>query len=510
MGYSINNKRIAINTIVLYLRMLLLMVVSLYTSRIVLQALGVVDFGLYNVIGGVVVAIGFLQGALNTASSRFITVALGKGNEEKLKDVFSNILIVNILLAIIVFILSETIGLWCVYEKLQIPVRRMNAAIWVYQASVVTVIVNIISVPYNACIIAHEKMKAFAYISLFDAFGKLAVAFAMLHVVNVDKLILYSLLLMTIQLIDRIIYGSYCKHNFQETNAKLSFNKVLLKKMFSFIGWSSYGSFVSIGYTQGLNILLNIFFGPAVNAARAVSVQVQNAIVSFTYNFQTAINPQLIQSVAVQDFNRSKKLLIASSKFSFYLLCLIGIPVIAYAPTILGLWLKQVPEHTVSFVRLMLIISIWSSLANPLRTINQAEGNIKKFQLYECSILLLIVPVSYFALKLEKIPEIVFCIHLFIELLTGFIRIIIVLPKIGMKIISYIRCIYIPTALVFFINLFAGLGISSVTNYSLSIKIGGLCLLEAVIIISTFFLGLTSKEKLLVKSRLTNFIHNKI
>ena len=316
--------------------MLLLMVVSLYTSRIVLDALGAVDYGLYNVIGGVVVALGFLQGTLNTTSSRYITVAIGKGDQDNLKTVFSNILLVNILLAVIILILSETIGLWFVYNKLQIPQDRFNAA---YQMSIITVMVNVVSVPYNACIIAHEKMKAFAYISLFDGFGKLAVAFALLHVKDIDKLILYSALLLIIQLIDRAVYGYYSHRNFEETRTRIRPDKELLKKMFGFILWSSYGSFVSIGYTQGLNILLNMFFGPAVNAARAVSVQVQNAVISFTNNFQTAINPQLMQSVAKEDYRRSRQLLIASSKLSFFLLCIIGIPIIILAPTILELWL---------------------------------------------------------------------------------------------------------------------------------------------------------------------------
>ena len=274
-----------------------MMVVSLYTSRIVLDALGVVDFGLYNVVGGIVVALGFLSGTLNTASSRFITVSLSKGCLEEMKKTFSNVLFVNILLAVIVLIAGETVGLWFLYNKLQVPPERFNAAFWVYQMSIVTVMINIISSAYNACIIAHEKMKAFAYFSLFDCFAKLLIAYA-LFITNYDKLIIYGALLLTVQIIDRIVYGAYCTRKFNETRTKIILDRPLLTQMFKFISWASYGSFVSIGFTQGLNILINLFFGPAINAARAVSVQVQNAVVSFTTNFQTAINPQLIQSVA--------------------------------------------------------------------------------------------------------------------------------------------------------------------------------------------------------------------
>lgn len=475
--------------------MLLLMVVSLYTSRIVLQALGVVDYGLYNVVGGVVIALGFLQGTLNTTSSRFITVSLGRGNKEELSSVFNNILIVILILAFIIFIISETIGLWFLYNKLEIPTNRFNASFWVYQASVVTVIANIISVPYNACIIAHEKMKAFAYISLFDAFGKLAVAFVLLNV-PFDKLIFYSMSLMCIQLIDRLIYGKYCKIKFEETRAKIKIDKKIIRGMLIFIGWSSYGSFVSIGYTQGLNILLNMFFGPAVNAARAISVQVQNAVTSFTYNFQTAINPQLIQSVAVSDFSRSRNLLIASSKLSFYLLCIIGLPVIIFAPTILNIWLKNVPDHTVNFVRLMLCISIWSSLANPLRTINQAEGNIKRFQICECTVLLLIVPFSYFFIKDLRIPELVFIVHLSFELIAGIVRIKIVLPKIRMSIHEYFQDIYFPLALVFILSLFLGYYLTRLMpGQNICSNIIEIVLMEIAWFIIIVIFGLSKSEK---------------
>lgn len=492
------NKRIAINTLFLYLRMLLLMVVSLYTSRIVLDALGVVDYGLYNVVGGIVVALGFLSGTLNTASSRFITVALSNGDMSEMKKTFSNVLFVNMMLALIILIAGETIGLWFLFNKMQIPTERFTAAFWVYQMSIVTVMINVMSSAFNACIIAHERMKTFAYISLIDAFGKLLLAFFLTHIINYDKLIIYGAFLLLIQIIDRLIYGMYCSKHFPETKTKITIDKPIIKKMFEFISWASYGSFVSIGFTQGLNILINIFFGPAINAARAVSVQVQNAVVSFTTNFQTAVNPQLIQSVVNKDFERSKHLLKMSSKYSFFLLCLIGIPLIAVTPYILNLWLKEVPEHTVWFVRLMLIINIWSCIANPLRIINQAEGNIRKFQLCEGTVLLMIVPISYIVLKVYKIPELVFVVHLIIELLSSYIRIKIVLPKISMSIKDYFTSIYSPLFLIFTISIsicFFLLNYLNIGNDILSVSL--FCILSEISIITLIFIiGLNSSERI--------------
>ena len=502
------NKRIAVNTLFLYMRMLLLMVVSLYTSRIVLDALGVVDYGLYNVVGGVVVALGFLSGTLNTASSRFITVALSTGCMDEMKKTFGNVLFVNIMLALVVFVAGETVGLWFLYNKMQIPPERFTAAFWLYQMSIATVMISVISSAFNACIIAHEKMKTFAYISLIDAFGKLLLAYLLLHISGYDKLIVYGIFLLAIQIIDRLVYGMYCSRHFPETRTKIKIDKHVLSKMFKFISWASYGSFVSIGFTQGLNILINLFFGPAVNAARAVSVQVQNAVVAFTTNFQTAVNPQLIQSVATGDYSRARELLRISSKLSFFLLCIIGLPLIAVTPFVLDLWLKDVPEHTIWFVRLMLVISIWSSLANPLRIINQAEGNIRKFQLYEGTVLLMIVPVSYISLKLYGIPELVFVVHLMIELFSGFIRIYIVLPKIHMAFVDYCKSIYVPLFLVFSLSILFSYFLTTYMDLgnSLLSVILFCCLFEFFIFILIYMFGVKNEER----TKLLSLIRNRI
>ena len=499
---SQNNKRIAKNTLLLYFRMLLTMGISLYTSRVVLKALGVEDFGIYNVVAGVVTSLAFLNTSLNTASSRYITVSLGKDDFSSRKRIFAAVLVINMILGAIILILSETIGLWFVLNQLNIPESRVNAAIWVFQISIIAIILNILSVPFNATIIAHERMKAFAYISLIDAVAKLGIAYFICYDFKVDRLIIYSLLLLLVHLIDQIIYMFYCIKKFEEINFKLSFDCGLMKEILTFISWSAYGSFVSIGFTQGLNILLNIYFGPSINAARGIAVQVQTAIYQFTYNFLLAVNPQLIKSVVQKEFDRSKFLLIACSKLSFFLLCIIGIPVICCAEFILNLWLEEVPSHTVNFLRIIVIISMVQALASPLRIINQAEGNIKRFQMYECTTLLCIVPISYLALSFGMKPEIVFVIHLFVELVAHYIRIKIVLPKIVMPIHEYVQYVLLRTVPVLLISLLIVWQIHN--NIIVTIFDGCIILLLSafIVAITILLVGLNRKERLFIYSKL--------
>lgn len=506
---AIESKRIIKNTGLLYFRMLILMAVSLYTSRILLSALGVVDYGLYNVVGGVVVMIGFLHGTMSTASARFVTVALGKGDINNMSIVFSNIFFINLFLALIIFILSETVGLWFLLEKMTIPENRVNASIWVYQFSVVSVVMNIITVPFNASIIAHERMGAFAYISLFDAISKLMIVYLIIAS-PYDRLIFYSFLIFSIHAIDILIYYIYCINKFPEAKVRFNFNKSVIKEIFSFVIWASYGSFVSVGFTQGLNILLNIFFGPAVNTARGIAVQVQNAVVNFTTNFQTAINPQLMKSTAQFNYIDSQRLLVASSKYSFFLLCMLGIPLIIETPYILSLWLKEVPKHCVDFCRIIIIISIWGSLANPLRIVNQAEGNIKKFQLFECSLLLLIIPLSYIALKIWENPILVFVVHLIIEIVAQFIRIFIVIPKINMNFSLYVHQVYLRIIPVFFFPVIISMGIHYyVKNSDFFSFLFTTSICEMSLLVLIYIIGLTYKEKHLIISYVLRFVKEK-
>ena len=441
---STNNKRIAKNTLLLYFRMLFMMVVSLYTSRVILNTLGVVDYGINNVVGGVIAMLGFLTASLGAASSRYITYDLGKGDMAVMKKTFGNILSIHFILAGIVLIIGETIGLWFMSTQLQIPSDRMTAAMWVYQFSIFSSILAVISVPYNATIIAHEKMSAFAYISIVDAVLKLLIVY-LLVIIPYDKLIVYAILFFCIQAFDRIVYGIYCSRHFEETRTRFSYDGKLFKEIFAFAGWTMNGNLAYMGYTQGLNILLNIFFGPAVNAARGIAVQVQSVCQQFCTNFQMALNPQLTKSYAQGNIDDMHRLLIKSSKLSFYILFFIVLPLILEAEFVLKIWLGMVPEHTVTFLRLILVVGLLYTLSNPIIVSVHATGKLKKFQIIEGSMLLSIVPIAYILLKFFGIqPEYVFVVHIIVELFTQYARLRIVLPMISMPLYDYVRSVIIP------------------------------------------------------------------
>lgn len=439
-----NNRRIAKNTLLLYVRMLFTMAISLYTSRVVLHVLGVTDYGVYNVVGGVITLLGFLTNSMSGASSRYITFSLGKGDMGEMRRTFGNILSIHFLLAGVVLLLGETIGLWFVLEKLRIPADRMDAALWVYHLSVLTAMLGVVSVPYNAAIIAHERMRAFAYIGIVDALLKLVIVY-LLWVMPYDKLVIYALLLFGVQVFDRIVYGWYCVRHFEETRARFLFDKRLFREMFAYAAWTMNGNLAVVGYTQGINILLNLFYGPVVNAARGIATQVQTVAQSFCSNFQTALNPQLTKSYARGDLLRMHQLLTQSSKFSFFILWLIALPLMLEAPLVLRWWLGIVPEHTENFLRLILCASMLSTLSNPLLVSVHATGNLKRFQLIEGTMLLSIVPIAYLLLKLFGIrPEYVFCVHIAVELCTQYARMRIVLPMIAMRVGDYVREVVWP------------------------------------------------------------------
>lgn len=435
---SSSNKRIVKNTLLLYARMLLLLVVSLYTSRIVLATLGAEDYGLYNVVGGIVTMFTFINAAMGNSSHRYITFALGKGDEKELREVVSATCMIHWGIAIVILILAETIGIWFLYNKMVIPEGRMVAAEWVYQFSVVACMVSIISVPYNAMIIAHEKMGAFAFISILDAVLKLLIAY-MIQVTSADKLILYAALILAVGILDRLIYQVYCNRHFEESK-HIRFKKYpQLKEMTSFAGWCMIGNLAFVGYTQGLNILLNLFFGPAINAARGIAVQVQGAIKGFVTNFQTAVTPQIIKTYSQQDFHRLHNLVFYSSKFSFFLLYCMVLPFSLEAKTLLGLWLVEVPDYTVIFTILILWIMLIEPLSNPIDKANQATGTIRNYQIVEGGSLLLIVPLSYAVLRLGCKPYAVFIVQLVVMSLVQIVRLFLVCHKIKMSKREYVR-----------------------------------------------------------------------
>lgn len=437
MGKSSNNKLIAKNTLLLYFRMLLVLIVQLYTSRIVLQALGVDDYGIYNVVGGIVSIIAFLNTAMSASTQRYITYYLGV-DSGKVSIVFSNCFFVHLIIAGFVLIFAETIGLWFLDNKLVIPETRVNAAFWVYQFSVVSTIVSILSVPYNATIIAHEKMSAFAYISIFEVICKLVTAFVIISI-SYDRLIIYALLILLSQLLTRQMYVWYCNKQFSNIKLQLIVDKTLLKELFSFVGWNVFGGLSNVMYTQGINVLLNIFFGPVVNAARGVAVQVQSVVLQFTQNFQTAINPQITKNYAANNLCHMHNLIYNSSRYTFFIMLVMILPVFLEIKVLLGLWLGDVIEWSVVFSRLMLLIVFFDSLANPLMTAAAATGKVKKYQAMIGGTMLLIVPVSFILLKYNSYPPLAFVVHLLFCVITFIMRLFIIKPMISLKLNDYLN-----------------------------------------------------------------------
>lgn len=502
-------KRIIKNTAMLYLRMILLVLIGLYTSRIILKGLGFTNYGIYNVIGGFVSMIGFLNGSLTNASARFITFDLGKNDPNELKRTFRCAVSIHYLLAILLLLLAESAGLWFFYNKLVIPIDRLNEAFWVYQCSVLTIIISIISAPYNSLIVAHEKMSAFAYISIFEASAKLAIAFIIQYISNY-KLSIYALLILLVQVCIRFLYSCYCSKNFPETSWKWLWDKKKSTKIFSYASWTLNGNIAVIGYTQGINVLLNMFFGPIVNAARGISVQIQNMVNQFCMSFLMATQPQITKSYATQDYDYMHKLIIYSTKIAFFLMLIIIMPLLVNMETVLNIWLNQVPEHTISFSRIILITSLNYALKYPTTTAIHATGNIKKFQLIEGTLLLSVVPIAYILLKFYNItPEQVFLTYCIIETITQFVRAWIVYPQIGLTFNHYIRQIIYPIVCVIIPTCILGFLLYKVTSPTILYTFINflaciLCTGSAI-----YFLGLTSKEKKLIIVKIKDKIYHK-
>lgn len=477
------------------------MAVSLYTSRVVLSTLGIDDYGIYNVVGGFIGMFAFLNGAMAGCTQRFITIAIGKGDEQNLKKVFSTCVITHGMIALIVFILAETIGLWFVLEKLVIPETRMTAAMVVYQCSIVSTMVMIMSFPYNADIIAHEKMSAFAYISIFEAFANLGVVY-LLYIGLFDKLAFYAVLLLIVKVSFIVVYRIYCKRHFVESVFRWLFDKRLLKEMLSFTGWNLWGGIAGTLMGQGINVLLNIFFGPTVNAARGIAVQVQSAVQMFATNFQTALNPQMMKSYATGELQAMYMLLFRSAKFTFMLLLCLMLPLILEIDTVLGLWLKEVPKYTNIFVCLMLCISMVDAVSNPFMTASAATGKVKVYQSVVGGILLMIVPLAYIPLKLGAEPYSVFIVHLTIAIIAFITRIFIIRKLIDLSIKEYLMNAILPCLKVALPSIFISLAIKmSLPNELVYSIIVGVITLIMVPITSCLF-GLTENERQFVLSKI--------
>ena len=490
-----NNKRIAKNTLLLYVRMLVMMVLNLYTSRVVLNALGVEDYGIYNVVGGVVSMFTIISGSLTAAIGRFITFELGRGDKLRMNQVFNASLTVQIALILIITILLESVGLWFLNYKMVIPAERMVAANWVFHISVITFGISLWSVPYNATIIAHEKMSVFAFIGLFDSVAKLAIAFAILKN-PFDRLIYYAVLLFLLGLFQRFLYAYYCKRHFEECRFRLNFDKKIVADIFGFSGWNFIGAASTVLRDQGGNVIINLFTGPAVNAARGVAMSINHAVSGFVGNFMTALNPQITKSYASGDHDYMFNLIYKGARFSYYILLLLALPILFSTQYLLQLWLGTVPEHADTFAQLILILSLTDALAHPLVTVMLATGDIKKYQIIVGGLQLVNVPLYYIFLKLGYAPECVFIISIIVSLASEVARVIMLRGMIGLSVRGFSEKV--------FLNVFVVTVLAAIIPLVLKVLYGHdnfifFCVISIVSLITTalsiYFVGCSKSER---------------
>lgn len=408
-----NNKRIAKNTIMLYIRMLLSMVVSLYTSRVVLNTLGVEDYGIYGVVGGVVAMFSFLNNTMSGATSRFLTFEMGRGDFKRLKNTFSSALIIHLFIVCAILLLAETIGLWFLANKLVIPVERMEAAHWVYQLSILSMAINVTQVPYNASIIAHEKMDVYAYVEILNVTLKLLIVY-LLVIGDFDKLILYAVLTLVVSMIIALIYRIYCIRNFEECRFEWNWNKNILKGLLSFSTYNLYGNFGSVMNMQGTNFALNHFWGVMLNSASSIATTVANVVNSFTSNILVAFRPQITKSYAQGDITTFQNLFVWAIKIILLIYAFLAIPIFVEIDTILTLWLKNVPSYTAVFCRCILVNIYFETLRYIITMGIHAVGKVKVISFYTGTILLLNPLLVYIILNNVSSPEytyysIIFC-----------------------------------------------------------------------------------------------------
>lgn len=504
-----NNKRIVKNTVFLYIRMFLIMAVSLYTSRIILLALGVEDFGIYNVVGGVVAMMSILNGCLGSATSRFLTYELGKNEKKQLHKTFCVSLQIYLFLSVIFLLLAETIGLWFVNHKLVIPESRLIAANWCYQFSIISAINTLLVNPYNASIIAHERMNVYAYVSIIEAMLKLLISF-LIFAIPYDKLIVYGFLYLLMSILITIIYRLYCIRKFEECSYQICCDWDITKKMLSFSGWTLFGSLAMTVKGQGLNVLLNMFFNPSVNASRGIAYQINTNLLKFGDSFYTAVRPQITKYYAQKDYDNMIKLVFKSSKLTFFLLLIISLPIIIETPFIINLWLGQMPEYVVEFTRLIIIISLFDSMAAPIMTAINATGKISLYQFLMGSVTIMNLPISYFFLKRGFSPLIVFEVSIVCTLICYFLRVIILRKKLepfpAIKYIWYIskNILFVTSGALVIPVLFKSFFPSSFVNSIISILIAVVSSLSLI-----WWVGLTCEERQKVSLTIRNKIYKK-
>lgn len=500
-----NNKRIAKNTLLLYFRMLLMMFVTLFTSRVVLDKLGVTDYGIYNVVGGVVAMLGFLNSSMSNAVQRYLSFEIGKNNEVGVNRIFNVSLFAHAGIAVFVFVVMEIVGVWYLNTHMNIPAERMDAANWVLQCSIFTTLFTIVQVPYNAIIISKEQMGIYAYISILEVVLKLLVVY-MLAIGNFDKLKLYSVLIMVVTIGIVMIYRFYCTRKYKEAKFKFIKDWNLLKQIVGFASWNMLGELAWVFTGQGVNIILNSFFGPVVNAARGLAEQVNGAVNRFVANFQTAVNPQLIKNYASDQLGEMKTLLFRSTRFSYYLLLTLSLPIILKMDFILHLWLKEVPDYTTGFCQLVLVSSLVSTLSNLLAQVARAYGKIRNYQIIVSIFLFLNFPLSYIVLKFGGSPLSTMFVNIGINAMLLFVRLRLTNRMIQMTYGSFIRNVLFPVIIVTAVALVIPLTIYFMLDNSI-ISFIIVCLVSFVSVgVSTYALGMNANERMYILAAISKII----
>lgn len=502
-----NNKRLAKNTIILYFRMIITMIIGLFTSRVVLSTLGVEDYGINNIVGGFVSMFTFLNATLTSGTQRFLTYALGENDFNKQKATFSTTFIIHLFIGIVIAFIIITIG-FSMMKKLNIPDYRMDAAEYVFICSTITVILGITQVPYTASIVAHENMKIYAYMTIFDSLAKLIIAYSLLYAENIDKLKLYAVLLLLFSVINLLIYRIYCIKKYPECKFSFIYDKKILKSIMSFSGWNIMGTLAVMGSGHGVNIVLNLFFGPIINTARAISVQVNSLAMNFVGNFLTALNPQIVKYHASQEYKKLNNLIYNSSKFSGLLTLYVIIPLSVEIKFLLYLWLGEYPKETIYFTQIILLQSLVTTLTRPIIIGLHATGNLKWSNILSSSILLLIVPVTYFLLKINTNIYIVLLINVIPWLLECLINSIILRRYIGFSFLKFYKSVYLPIILLTIICYIILISIYPFISNEW-IRLISLSIINTIILSALIFfivLSKTQKEQVIIKTR--NYFYN--
>lgn len=505
-----NNKRIAKNTLFLYIRMAIVMAINLYVTRVVLDVLGVSDYGVYNVVCGFVSMFGFLNTSMAQGIQRFYNYELGKNGEGADVKVYNTALIIQLALAVGIVILTETIGLWYVNTKMVISPERIVAANWIFQFSVLSLVFVIMQIPYSAAILAYERMDYYAVVSIIDAVMKLAIVIILPHLPG-DSLIFYGLLMMAISIIDFILYSVYCRKKFHHLKFKKVFDSSLFKSMMSFSGWNLFGTFAYVVVKgQGVNVLINTFFGTVVNAANGIATQISSAIQTFAANIVLAFKPQLTQSYAMGDYSRAINLMFSMSKIAYTLMCVIAIPIMVEMDYVLTLWLSSnIPTYTHSFANLTIIATMIGILNTPITQMIHASGQMKKYQIATSIVICSILPISWLFLKLGYGATSVFVITIIIMVINQVVSLQVLHSIFKLSVTKYIKEVVIPCIIITIIPLFVVLSTSNAIGSSSIWTFIVVTIVNLLAVGISFYLTLNSAEKQIIQSYIVK-IKNKI